>query len=697
MNPQSPSGDGRPALQPHSCAICQRRKVKCDKTNPCGNCVRHRVECEYRAPAPPKRRKRTSPDPEIHAKLRRYEEVLQKNGVRLDEINGIDEQRVLNQTLVTDRTKSEASRFKHLEELLEDSDGEGSKPGPGVIQRAYDTLYGDGSGLLLGFSVNDDLRRLHPQPITIFRLWQTYLNSVYPLTMLFHAPTIQQKILDACADLDNVSETMEALMFAIYFAAVVALSPEECEKLFGQPQPDVVTKYMLATQQALNAAKLLKNTDIMLLQALVILLTASRHSIDPRSLWIHCGTAVRLGQRIGLHRDGSIMGLPSFETEMRRRLWWQIVLLDARVAETSGSGTPILFDAFDTHLPSNVNDSNLSPGMGEMPPSHQGATDMIFCLARCEVADCIRKSSISLSFDGTPARPEGASVSLAEKDAAIDELTYRLEEKYLRHCDAQLTLHFLTTIFTQIALWRMRLVAHHPRHYADRGASMPQTEKDLLYRLSLNMIENDNVVYRNKSADKFAWFVNGNFQLPAVIYLLSELRYRTRGELCERGWDAIAEGFQNRIHYIIRGKSSPMFQAMSALVLKAWQARTADASAHGEPAPTPAGYILALRSTFGEPPSKGKKSVEDNHTNQGAAMSTDGATRAIDQLTNAAGGMGTNGVDGSPAQLGVDPSEWSPMDWTYWDELIASWQPQLPDNGEQFDFGQSFNLGRQQS
>lgn len=93
--------------------------------------------------------------------------------------------------------------------------------------------------------------------------------------MIFHAPTVQQQILDASADLDNVAESMEALMFAIYYAAVVALPAEECEAMFGLPQHVVINKYMLATQQALNAAKLLKNLDITVLQALVIFLVRS--------------------------------------------------------------------------------------------------------------------------------------------------------------------------------------------------------------------------------------------------------------------------------------------------------------------------------------------------------------------------------------------------------------------------------------
>ncbi|KAL9576276.1 MAG: hypothetical protein Q9212_007235 [Teloschistes hypoglaucus] len=721
MDPQSSSTttlESRRPLQVHSCVICQRRKVKCDRSDPCSNCVKHRVQCEYRSPAPPKRRKRASPDPDVHAKLKRYENILQRHGVNPEEVYDKplparpDYPLALARAKETNNTSDSAhetpqhsSTFKHLEELLEGSDDESRKPGPGVIQKAYDKLHADGSGLLFGFSVKDELKSLHPQPINIFRLWQTYLNSVYPLSMLFHAPTVQQQILDASANLDNVSETMEALMFAIYYAAVVALTAEDCEAMFGLSQSVVVNKYMLATQQALNAAKLLKNMNMTVLQALVIFLTASRHSIDPRSLWIHCGTAVRLGQRIGLHRDGTTVGLSPFDTEMRRRLWWQIVLLDSRVAELSGAGTSVLSTPFDTFLPSNVNDSNLLPEMGEMPPEQKGASDMIFCLTRCEIANFMKQSNTTFFFDGAWARSDGAPASLAEKDAAIDELEDHLERKYLRHCDPQITLHFLTKIFTRTALWRMRLVAHHPRHYPDRGASMPAAEKDLLCRLSLNMIENDNIAHRNRSADRFAWFVNTNFQLPAFIYLLSELRHRTRGELSDRGWDAIAEGFRNRIDFIAERKHSPVFQATSALALKAWQAREMDALAHGEPGLQQPEYITTLKGIVGnptpQPKNKHQRRFEDNkheymHT---PTDSTIGDSSSFQQGTPSNGSTTATTAPPPPPQaraLGQEPTEWSPIDWMYWDELIQNWEPGINADGSgelDFNFGGGFHVG----
>ena len=38
-------GDSNHTPTPASCALCHRRKVKCDRTIPCGNCQRSRAEC----------------------------------------------------------------------------------------------------------------------------------------------------------------------------------------------------------------------------------------------------------------------------------------------------------------------------------------------------------------------------------------------------------------------------------------------------------------------------------------------------------------------------------------------------------------------------------------------------------------------------------------------------------------------------
>ncbi len=86
QSPLSPS-TGPTTEQPHSCVICQRRKVKCERKLPCSNCVKHGAFCEFRAPVPPRRRKRQSSDPDVHAKLKRAEVLLQGYGIDPDDLN----------------------------------------------------------------------------------------------------------------------------------------------------------------------------------------------------------------------------------------------------------------------------------------------------------------------------------------------------------------------------------------------------------------------------------------------------------------------------------------------------------------------------------------------------------------------------------------------------------------------------------
>lgn len=109
-------------------------------------------------------------------------------------------------------------------------------------------------------------------------------------------------------------------------------------------------------------------------------------TVDPRSVFCLVGIAVRIAQRMGLNIDGTTYGLPPFQVEMRRRVWWQIMLLDIRVSELSGAGHSVLGHSWETKLPLNVNDSDLFPDMRDPPLEHPGATEMIFVLQRCEVS-----------------------------------------------------------------------------------------------------------------------------------------------------------------------------------------------------------------------------------------------------------------------------------------------------------------------
>lgn len=71
-------------LKDHSCLICRQRKVKCNRRSPCSNCVKGAQQCAFVAPTRGKRKRTKPPREGLHAKVRRYEELLKSYGVKIE-------------------------------------------------------------------------------------------------------------------------------------------------------------------------------------------------------------------------------------------------------------------------------------------------------------------------------------------------------------------------------------------------------------------------------------------------------------------------------------------------------------------------------------------------------------------------------------------------------------------------------------
>jgi hypothetical protein len=126
--------------------------------------------------------------------------------------------------------------------------------------------------LIFGRQIVHPLGIHHPTVPQIFRLWQTCLDNVNPLVKLFHAPTVQQMILDAVTDMSSIPKSTEVLMFAIYLISVTSMNDQDCTKVLGQSRPAMLAKYSNATQQALVNTEFLKSTSLVVLQALILYL-----------------------------------------------------------------------------------------------------------------------------------------------------------------------------------------------------------------------------------------------------------------------------------------------------------------------------------------------------------------------------------------------------------------------------------------
>ncbi len=148
------------------------------------------------------------------------------------------------------------------------------------IAKSYDEFGASGPDLFFDTSTMENFKALHPSPVHIFRLWQTFLDNVNPLIKIFHAPTVQQKVLDATVDLDSMPKNIEALMFGIYCAATISMNDQDCQKLFHENREQVLARFQSGARQALRNAGYLRSSDVVVLQAITLYLVSPVYSLN---------------------------------------------------------------------------------------------------------------------------------------------------------------------------------------------------------------------------------------------------------------------------------------------------------------------------------------------------------------------------------------------------------------------------------
>ncbi|KAK5202177.1 hypothetical protein LTR16_000147 [Cryomyces antarcticus] len=116
------------------------------------------------------------------------------------------------------------------------------------------------------------LRSLHPSTSHVALLLKIYQSNVDPIFKLLHRPTLRLSVLEAAADLHNMpgGQSMEALMFAIYFAAVTTLTEENCVAQFAEQKNALSVRFRYGTEMALANADFLSSDNMSTLQALVL-------------------------------------------------------------------------------------------------------------------------------------------------------------------------------------------------------------------------------------------------------------------------------------------------------------------------------------------------------------------------------------------------------------------------------------------
>jgi hypothetical protein len=169
------------------------------------------------------------------------------------------------------------------------------------------------------------------------------------------------------------------------------------------------------------------------------------------------GQALRIAQRLGIHRDGSIFNLPPWQVELRRRLWYHILLLDLWCSENCGVESMIsLGYQDDVPPPQNSDDASWDTSEFSMvrPEADTGFTDMSTALVQYEIA-----ATAKAILNHIPMTDATTDINryLSFHSQLLENARKKINTQYLTHLDLNEPRQRLISDLVTLALDRLRL------------------------------------------------------------------------------------------------------------------------------------------------------------------------------------------------------------------------------------------------
>ncbi|KXN89634.1 hypothetical protein AN958_05501 [Leucoagaricus sp. SymC.cos] len=419
-----------------SCGECHRRKQKCDRQTPCSHCIARRVPELCKAYTPGKA------DHDLSARIARLEQIIEAalpqywsgNGA-LHDGNG-NKQRPRSPSLPEDDNRSltdeqdpsggifqsgkwygnSASgsvapssvleQLQHVPSLVGangtpsngDSRGVNGQATKPTIEEDLEPSAADNlKSLVQEFAVSPHkiselLQELPPQ-----RVSDVLINYYFTSINWTRYPVSEKDFRAAYASVcshgrDGIGATNpHDVRFLPLLFVVLAISARLApEHIGGDARSRRITslRYYWSSRRSLLIAAAIQpdSLDIVLTR----LLSARFLTFDRRitECWSQLGAAVRTAQALGLHRDGSTMGMEPSRVEYRRRIWSYLYHADRSYALVLGRPNSIQDDYTSTKMPSNIDDETTQTMAYDSPPL-SSPTPMTFVILRHQLASII--------------------------------------------------------------------------------------------------------------------------------------------------------------------------------------------------------------------------------------------------------------------------------------------------------------------
>ncbi|KAE9370962.1 hypothetical protein N431DRAFT_485055 [Stipitochalara longipes BDJ] len=538
-----PRAEGEEPLKIWNCVNCRRRKLRCDRRHPCAPCMKSKIDCIFPVSGRMPSRSRVGDraaqkQVELVGRLRRLEAMVGGLSSQVENAAGItpNDLPLHGLTSATSETSGEQSSsisngiFEPPQVAEDFGVLEVASNGDLVVGEGFWTVFckevedifeavqghtvvhfDDGSSssmsdislhtgyynfLLRSTSTARQKQDIYPLPSQILFLWKIYMDNVDPFMKILHVPSMTKVIQEIRSSYDTISLSMQALVLAISLASIISLEENEVKANFHAEKIQLIAQYRLGTEQALRQADFLNTSDMTLLQALAIYLSMLQNTGETKVAWVLAGVLVRAAVSMKLHLEGSKFGnISPFDGQMRRRLWWQICLIDSKSESAQLSAFKLSENMFETGKPTNTDDASLNSSMSQPAPHSQGWTDMFVFLLRCEIW------TLSRQLQSVP--------NVSEKLEVLKRNERKIEATYLSYLDTMQPMQAFIGTSVRLFLTKVDLMLLPKSHNNNHTQPREPTQAHKIFTLYLAVIDYTYALQNEPRWSGWRWQIQG--------------------------------------------------------------------------------------------------------------------------------------------------------------------------------------------
>ncbi|KAF2718020.1 hypothetical protein K431DRAFT_288068 [Polychaeton citri CBS 116435] len=592
-----------------ACQACQRKKIKCDRTFPCGQCSRSGLHCVPSTRKPRARHAvKRGVDSELRSRIAKLEglvetlssDVATGNGSSKSEAGGANAstsalawssqagespiERPQRQGSLDDSspaaTKYVASDFwstlsnevQAIKDVLDDephaSDGEASHqedhPPPSNLHsmggastnaQDYDLIIcPPGLIYLMPGALSE------PTPSMSLDLFNVFCENVELIFKVFHAPSLRAFLVRNEPYLGNSPDAPcnRALKACIWFSALISISDLECQQRYGLPRAQLLQQYRKLADVMLAQADLINTTEIATMQGFIMYLATARLVDVSRRVWTLSALLVRIAKAMNLHLEES-SGESVFMTELKRRFWHQLQVFDAYCAIDRGSEPLVTLSSHSRSAPCNVNDSDFDESTTTpLTDRSNQLTDMTFARLIQDAAIIVQR------FNTNEDKP--TSDTWQHRQDIASQFARDIQEKHLQYCDPDIPLQRFILVAGKSIMASMMLRAIRPmqKHVS---SVPPPVNSPYVLELAVNNLRCSENLYTLQGAKRWQWLVW--VQWHAIAVTLAGLCSIRDTPLATEAWELVDRAMVRYERHVADTKNGMLWKPISRLYRKA--------------------------------------------------------------------------------------------------------------------------------